>query len=147
MAAEIVTVTTEEQLRTALAIRVKVFVEEQNVPLEEETDQHDRLTGTAHHFLIQDGGETVAAGRVIFYDDETAKMQRIAVLQNHRSKGYGRVLLLAMEERARELGLRYSLLDAQCQVESFYKKLGYVTVSDDPFVDAGIPHVRMHKKL
>ncbi|MFM9278354.1 GNAT family N-acetyltransferase [Paenibacillus jiagnxiensis] len=147
MAAEIVTVTTEEQLEQALAIRTKVFVEEQNVPVEEEIDQHDRLTGTAHHFLIQDEGEMVATGRVTIYDDETAKMQRIAVLQDYRSKGYGRVLLLAMEERARELGLHYSLLDAQCQAEVFYKKLGYETISDDPFDDAGIPHVRMRKKL
>ncbi|MDP4096873.1 GNAT family N-acetyltransferase [Paenibacillus sp. P96] len=147
MAAEIVSVTTEEQLQQALAIRIKVFVEEQNVPAEEEADQHDRLIETAHHFLIQDGGEMVATGRVTYYDDETAKMQRIAVLQNYRSKGYGRVLLLAMEERARELGLRYSLLDSQCQAEVFYKKLGYETISDEPFDEAGIPHVRMRKKL
>lgn len=147
MAAEIVSVTTEEQLEQALAIRTKVFVEEQNVPVEEEIDQYDRLTGTAHHFLIQDGGEMVSTGRITYYDDETAKMQRIAVLKNYRSKGYGRVLLLAMEERARDLGLRYSLLDAQCQAEGFYKKLGYETISDEPFDDAGIPHVRMRKKL
>jgi len=37
-------------------------------------------------------------------------------------------------------------LHAQTHAEGFYKKLGYVTVSGE-FMDAGIPHVEMVKKL
>ncbi|QYK68170.1 Acetyltransferase [Paenibacillus sp. S02] len=147
MAAEIISVTTEEQLQEAISIRTKVFVEEQKVPLDLEIDHYDKLGDTAHHLLICEHGEMVATGRLTYYDEDTAKMQRIAVLKEHRAAGYGRVLLLALEERARELGLRYSLLDAQCQAEKFYEKLGYETISDEPFDDAGIPHVRMRKKL
>jgi predicted GNAT family N-acyltransferase len=38
-------------------------------------------------------------------------------------------------------------MDGQCQAEGFYNKLGYVTVSTEPFLDAGILHVRMQKEL
>ncbi|GAK39744.1 putative N-acetyltransferase [Paenibacillus sp. TCA20] len=147
MPAEIINVTTQEQLEAGLNIRKTVFVEEQNVPVEEEIDQYDVLSPDAHHILIQDGQEMVATGRLIYYKKDTAKLQRIAVLKPYRVNGYGRVLIMALEERAKELGLAYSLLDAQCQAEGFYKKLGYEVISDEPFYDAGILHVRMQKKL
>lgn len=147
MAAEIINVTTEEQLKEALNIRKDVFVEEQQVPIDLEIDDYDRLDADAHHILIKYDGDYAATGRVIYYDKESAKMQRIAVRKPYRSKGLGRVLLMAMETQARELKLLYSILDAQCQAEGFYSKLGYVTISDEPFDDAGIPHVRMKKEL
>ncbi|WP_151734808.1 GNAT family N-acetyltransferase [Paenibacillus tengchongensis] len=147
MAAEIVHVTSEEQLGQALKIRKEVFVEEQKVPAEEEIDEYDVVGANAHHILILDEGQAVATGRLIYYKAGTAKMQRIAVLKAYRSKGYGRILLLAMEELARELGLASSILDAQCQAEDFYAKLGYDVISSEPFYDAGILHVRMEKAL
>lgn len=147
LAAEISYVTTEAQLQEALDIRNQVFVIEQQVPADLEIDQYDVISPDAHHVLLYADGQAVATGRLLYYSKDTAKMQRIAVLQSHRSFGYGRVLLLAMEERARELGLTYSLLDAQCQAQKFYEKLGYEVISDEPFYDAGILHVRMRKAL
>ncbi|MCG7383434.1 GNAT family N-acetyltransferase [Paenibacillus sp. ACRRY] len=147
MAAEISYVTTDEQLQQALGIRHEVFVIEQQVPAEIEIDQYDVISPDVHHVLLNTDGQAVATGRLIYYSKDTAKMQRIAVLQSHRSFGYGRVLLLAMEERARELGLTYSVLDAQCQAQKFYEKLGYEVISEEPFYDADILHVRMRKSL
>ncbi|MCM3205890.1 GNAT family N-acetyltransferase [Paenibacillus illinoisensis] len=147
MAAKISYVTTDEQLQQALGIRHDVFVIEQQVPSEIEIDQFDVISPDVHHVLLSTDGQAVATGRLIYYSKDTAKMQRIAVLQSHRSFGYGRVLLLAMEERARELGLTYSILDAQCQAQKFYEKLGYEVISEEPFYDADILHVRMRKSL
>jgi len=147
MAAEIVRVTTREQLQLGLDIRMKVFVEEQKVPAEEEMDEYDVIGDQVHHLLLIDEGAPVATGRLIYYKAGAAKMQRIAVLKDYRSKGYGRVLLLALEELARELGFSSSILDGQCQAEPFYTKLGYEIISTEPFYDAGILHVRMQKAL
>ncbi|MDQ0719108.1 putative GNAT family N-acyltransferase [Paenibacillus sp. W4I10] len=147
LAAEISYVSTEEQLEQALGIRHHVFVIEQQVPAEIEIDQYDVISPDVHHVLLSTDGQAVATGRLIYYSKDTAKMQRIAVLESHRSFGYGRVLLLAMEERARELGLSYSVLDAQCQAQKFYEKLGYEVISEEPFYDADILHVRMRKSL
>lgn len=147
MPAEIVRVTKEEQLQWGFDIRKKVFVEEQKVPVEEEIDEHDVISPNVHHIVLIDDGMPVATGRMIYYKADTAKMQRIAILKEYRSKGYGRVLMLALEELARELGLTGSILDAQCQAEPFYTKLGYEVISKEPFYDAGILHVRMQKAL
>ncbi|MBU5674690.1 GNAT family N-acetyltransferase [Paenibacillus brevis] len=147
MAAVIIHVENDIQLKECLEIRKEVFVVEQKVPVDLEIDEYDVLGDQVHHVLVEVGGEPAATGRLIYYVDNAAKMQRIAVRKEYRSQGIGSVLLLGMEALARELGLTKSVLDAQCHAEAFYAKLGYETISTEPFDDAGIPHVRMTKSL
>ncbi|CAM3785394.1 GNAT family N-acetyltransferase [Marinicrinis lubricantis] len=144
---EIIAVTTQEQLQQCLNIRKAVFVEEQNVPLELEVDEYDESPNACSHILIRSAGENAATGRHKPYDSETAKMQRIAVLKLYRGTGLGRILLEALEQSAREQGFRAAKLDAQLQARAFYEKCGYEVVSEDVFLDAGIPHVTMKKYL
>lgn len=146
-AAVIVPVKENDQLEHCLDIRKEVFVQEQQVPVDLEIDEFDILDENAHHILIEVEGTQAATGRLIFYKDNAAKLQRIAVRKAYRGQGLGAVLIIALEELARELGLTKSVLDAQCHAEAFYQKLGYTTVSTEPFDDAGIPHVRMEKSL
>jgi predicted GNAT family N-acyltransferase len=70
------------------------------------------------------------------------KVQRVAVKAAHRRQGIGRALMQRIVEDARGRGVRRLELDAQCQVEAFYRALGFVTESA-VFMEAGIPHVRM----
>ena len=147
MAAEMIEVKTEEQLQQCIAIRKEVFVDEQHVPIEDECDEYDHLDAPAIHVLLMEEGEYAATGRIKLLDDSTAKMQRVAVRKPFRGKGIGRSLMLGLEQIARTHGLQTSVLDGQCHAEGFYHSLGYVTVSEEPFYDAGILHVRMEKKL
>ncbi|WP_018756626.1 GNAT family N-acetyltransferase [Paenibacillus terrigena] len=147
MAAQIIQVKTEEELNKCLSIRLEVFVHEQQVPEDLEIDEYDTLAGKAYHVLLEHEGQAVATGRLTIYQDHMAKMQRIAVKKAYRGYGYGRVLLLALEQIAKDLGLSDAILDAQCQAEIFYAKLGYEVISQEPFYDAGILHVRMKKPL
>ncbi len=144
---KVVKIETDEQLKDAFAIRVEVFVNEQGVPRELELDELDVSPEACNHFLLLEEERPVATGRFKNYEPSVAKMQRIAVLQSSRGLGVGKFLLLAMEAEAKSMGYRYSLLDAQCTAEDFYLKLGYVTESEEPFLDAGIRHVRMRKSL
>lgn len=147
MAAEIVRVTTEEQLSQVLDIGNKVFVEEQKLPQKEEKDEFDSLGPNVYHLLLVEGGIPLASGRLTYLREGTAKLQRIGVLKEHRAKGYGRVLMLALEELARELGLDSTVIDSPCRTEDFYRKLGYQVMSDKPFYEAGVLHIRMQKQL
>lgn len=147
MAAEVIEVKTEGQLQQCLEIRMEVFVEEQKVPLDEEIDELDHLDAESNHILITVDGQVAATGRIKWLDETTAKMQRIAVLKSFRGSGIGRSLMVALEQLARSMGAEKSVLDGQCQAEGFYHSLGYTTVSEEPFYDAGILHVRMEKKL
>ncbi|TJY44583.1 GNAT family N-acetyltransferase [Cohnella pontilimi] len=141
-------ITTEEQLQQAFAIRKEVFVEEQNVPVEEEIDEFDASVEACRHFLaLADDGTPIGASRWREYEPGTAKLQRIAVLERYRGTGAGKLLVLSMEKDAAQMGYHRSILDAQCSAEQFYRKLGYATISTEPFLDAGIEHVRMSKDI
>jgi predicted GNAT family N-acyltransferase len=141
-------VTNEEQLQNALHVRMEVFVREQGVPADLEMDEFDDLTASCrHHLVLSESGEPVAAGRWREYEPGTAKLQRIAVLKSRRGTGTGRLVVESLEQDARDQGYQKALLDAQCTAEPFYWRLGYVTESTGTFLDAGIPHVRMSKKL
>jgi predicted GNAT family N-acyltransferase len=149
IAMEIIRVETEEQLKMCFDVRLDVFVREQQVPIDLEMDEYDTHPKACHHLLILDEGRPIATGRWKAYEPGTskAKLQRIAVLQAYRGTGVGRLLISELEKWAQEEGFTDSVLDAQVQAEPFYAKQGYVTISTEPFDDAGIPHVRMVKKL
>jgi predicted GNAT family N-acyltransferase len=138
---------TQEQLDACLAIRRQVFVEEQGVPIELEIDDWDQLNAGTHILLQDDSGESVATARLKRYDETTAKVQRVAVLKRVRGRGYGKSVMQAIEEEARNLGFTSVILDAQLHAQDFYKKLGYHVISERPFLDAGIEHVRMQKDI
>jgi predicted GNAT family N-acyltransferase len=140
-------VTTDEELQQAFDVRKEVFVDEQKVPMDLEIDEFDVSVEACRHFIAEADGRVVGAARWREYVPGTAKLQRIAVRKPWRGRGVGRELVLSMERDAASLGFVRTLLDAQCSAEAFYKKLGYVTESTEPFLDAGIPHVRMSKLL
>ncbi|WP_438446667.1 GNAT family N-acetyltransferase [Gorillibacterium sp. sgz5001074] len=140
-------VTTQEELEACFGIRIKVFVEEQQVPEDLEMDEYDVSPEACHHILLLDGDKPAATGRWKEYRPGVAKLQRIAVLKEYRSKGIGRILVQALEDDARACGMASTLLDGQCTAEGFYHRLGYRTEPGEPFQDAGILHVRMTKEL
>ncbi|PSL50892.1 putative GNAT family N-acyltransferase [Salsuginibacillus halophilus] len=124
-------------------VRYEVFVHEQNVPEEEEIDEHDE---TARHFaLYNEEGQAVGAGRMRLLDD-AGKAERIAVRASFRKSGAGRQLMEAIEKEAAAEGKGKIKLHAQLQALPFYKSLGY-TVTSEEFFDAGIPHHAMEKQL
>ncbi|MEK5269398.1 GNAT family N-acetyltransferase [Aeribacillus sp. FSL K6-8394] len=132
----------EKQRNDAFYVRKKVFVEEQNVPIEIELDEYEEF---AEHVVLYDDHQPVGAGRFRVIGN-IGKLERICVLPQYRGKGAGNIILETLEKLAAEKGLKKIKLNAQVQVENFYKKHGYQTVSDI-FMDAGIPHVTMEKTL
>ncbi|WP_102347290.1 GNAT family N-acetyltransferase [Bacillus sp. Marseille-P3661] len=135
--------TNDKEIDDAFSVRHEVFVNEQNVPLEEEMDQYDK---EATHFVLYDNGQPIGAGRCRQLED-VLKVERICVLSSYRKKGCGILLMQQAEEIATKKGIHKLKLNAQTHAENFYKKLGYETVSEDVFMDAGIPHVTMVKHV
>ncbi|GAB2532779.1 GNAT family N-acetyltransferase [Gracilibacillus alcaliphilus] len=139
---EIHTVKTETELKDAYKIRFEVFVDEQKVPTELEIDE---LEDEAIHCVGYHEGQPIAASRLRFVDNY-AKMERICVAKSQRGKGYGKDLLLYMEDIATQRQYHTFKLHAQVQATAFYETLGYQVVSEE-FMDAGIPHVTMVKQI
>ena len=131
----------DEDWQAALAVRREVFIVEQGVPAEIEQDDSD---ATAIHVVASCDGEIVGTARLT-RDDET-RIGRVAVLPPRRRRGIAGLMLAALEAEARRLGLSEVSLHSQSYVQSLYGKLGY-EVTGPPFVEAGIDHVPMSKRL
>lgn len=140
-----VLVTDPEARQAALALRMEVFVVEQGVPAEIEVDEHD---DSAEHAVVFDpsgDGSVVATARLLTVQG-VGIVGRVAVRKDLRGTGLGAVVMLAVEDRARELGLPILELHAQLSAEGFYSRLGYEAFGEE-YLEAGIPHVSMRKTL
>ncbi|WP_058996071.1 GNAT family N-acetyltransferase [Haloarcula sp. CBA1127] len=127
----------------ATAVRTAVFVEEQGVSEDEELDGND---SEAVQFLAREDEHPVGTARLRFPEPMVGKVERVAVREPYRGDGVGAALMRAVEDAARDDGATELKLHAQTHVEPFYQQLGYETVSDE-FEEAGIPHVKMRKRL
>lgn len=139
---EVKLVKTEQELEHAFDVRRTVFIDEQNVPEEEEIDQHE---SEAVHFVLYINGNAAGAGRFRVLDG-IGKVERICVLQEHRKTGAGVAIMNRIEDYAKSEGVSTLKLNAQTQALPFYGKLGYEIVSEE-FLDAGIPHKTMKKSI
>lgn len=121
------------------SIRRKVFIEEQSVPEALEWDGED---AHALHVLVTDKNQPVACGRLL----PNGHIGRMAVDEEHRRKGVGRLVLKTLLMEAEKLKRGRVFLNAQTRAAGFYAKYGFNQVGGE-FPDANIPHVRMEKTL
>lgn len=126
----------------ALAIRKEVFVTEQQVPLSLEIEDENLCV----HFVLYEDNKPAATVRLFPKDDTTYKIQRMAVVKQSRKKGFGRDIMVAAEEYAKNVGKAQTLLGAQTHALAFYKSMGYEAFGDE-FLDAGIKHFNMKKEI
>jgi predicted GNAT family N-acyltransferase len=133
-------VNSQKELEEAYSVRNRVFVEEQDVPAEEEIDQYEK---DCTHFVLYENKEAVGAGRFRVLDGY-GKVERICVLKEYRKNGSGKLIMKEIEKYAHEQGISKLKLNAQTQAIPFYEGLGYEAVSGE-FLDAGIPHRTMIK--
>jgi predicted GNAT family N-acyltransferase len=126
-----------------VALRTRVFVDEQGVPPEIEQDDRD---AAAIHVLSRDGsGRVVATGRLLV-DGERATIGRMAADAAVRGRGHGAAVLAELHRQAVLRGVREVELHAQVTARRFYERAGYVAVGGE-YEEAGIRHVTMVKRL
>ncbi len=126
-------------------VRGRVFIDEQQVPEEEEWDDRDPH---CIHALLRCDGEAIACGRLDLQPGapEQGKIGRVAVLASWRKLGLGVQIMTALEAEARRSGLQATWLNAQVSALGFYEGLGY-RGEGERFVEAGIEHLTMRKSL
>jgi ElaA protein len=133
-------VTTAYQI---LKLRVAVFVVEQHCPYPE-LDGRD-LEADARWVWASVDGQVVGTLRVLFDQPDTARIGRVATAPAARSGGLGaRLMRYALDELDRSPALRSVLLDAQCYLEGWYARFGFVRAGED-FTEDGIAHLPMSR--
>ena len=86
-------------------------------------------------------GAPVGTARILI-DGDSAKIGRVAVLEEHRGVGLGTALMKTAIKVLRDNGVARAKLGAQTHAIGFYGKFGF-TATGPEFLDAGIPHRAM----
>lgn len=127
---------TAAEIYEILKVRAQVFQMEQNIHyLDEDNVDYDSL-----HCFFEENGQVTAYLRA-FPDNGKIRVGRVLTIT--RGQGHGRRLMERSVRATRErFGALDIIMDAQKHAEGFYKKLGFVTTSDE-FIEEGIVHVEM----
>ncbi len=103
----------------------------------------DGLDDHAEQLVAQRGDQVVGTCRLLI-DGAVARLGRMAVSPELRSRGVGALILAEAERVAKAHGARSILLHAQVAARGVYDRAGYHPVSG-VFEEEGIEHVTMEK--
>ena len=133
----------DREMLSCLSLRRTVFIEEQNVPENEEVDGDDP---NCDHILLTISDDPVGAARLKYYDN-FVKVQRVCVLKNYRGQGIGSNIINFIIKHIEKNDIRNSVrLGSQIHALEFYKGLGFVEFGEE-YLDAGILHKDMELSL
>ena len=127
----------ENLLKAAFKIRTAVFIDGQKTDYEEE---FDGLDGNCIHYLIFVDDIPAACARRR-QTKEGHKLERFAVLKEHRGKALGAMLIEEMLTQILPTDENIYLY-AQAVAEMFYEKYGFKRVAN-MFMETNIEHYKM----
>jgi predicted GNAT family N-acyltransferase len=132
------------EMDALLDLRHRVFCVEQGVPKREEIDGRD---GDAIHLvaLRPADGHVLGTCRLLFVD-RTVQLSRLAVEPEARRRGIATALLQEADREAAAAHAKRIVLHAQTYAQELYAADGYEP-RGRTFVEAGIEHVAMEKRL
>ena len=130
----------EQELEGAFEVRRQVFVEEQGI--HENLVFIDEKVDNEMNMVAMDGEIVVGTARVQLMADNTAKIERMAVIERSRHKGIGGGIISFLNEQLKDRHVLYAFLHAQHTAINFYKSCGF-NESGLPFYEAGIKHIKM----
>jgi predicted GNAT family N-acyltransferase len=139
---ELRVVRNEQDLLKTFLVRAIVYMHEQNCPYEEEFDLNDF---TATQVLGVVGDEPVLTARIRYFAG-FAKLERLAIREAWRGKGYGHLLFQFMLKLCQEKGYREFYLHAQRRLAPFYEQYGFQRIGED-FAFSEHDYVEMYARF
>lgn len=121
-------------------VRSAVFVAEQQVPVELEYDDDDRLC--RHALALDANGQAIGCARLL----REGSIGRVAVVSAWRGRGVGSALLARLMDVARYAGFERVGLNARSDTCDFYARYGFAPRGEE-FVEVGIRHQRMERAI
>ncbi|AFZ35155.1 GCN5-related N-acetyltransferase [Stanieria cyanosphaera PCC 7437] len=140
---EIKIVDYQKKMQEIKTIRTQVFQVEQGVAEELEFDGLDEKS---QHLIAYLNQQPVGTTRIRTIDEQTVKIERLAVLSEARGQGIGKKLMEKALEIVSNDNYQAVIIHAQEYIKELYLKLGFEQVGKT-FQEAGIAHIKMIKKL
>ena len=131
---------TPKMLYDIMHLRLKVFVEEQNI-MYVDTDYDDIQ---ADHIFYTVNDTIVSYARVLQKDQrykDHMSIGRVATHSAYRQKGYATQILNYILSTYQE----DFMISAQAYLQHYYERFGFKVVSE-PYMEEGILHVKMRYK-
>lgn len=130
------------ELYQIIQLRIAVFIVEQDCPYPDLDD----MDQDAHHLWIEDAGEIVCYLRVnpagSRFDEPS--LGRIVTKKSHRNHGLAEMLINRAIDLVCEKESRAIRISAQCYLEKYYEKFGFIKASEQ-YLEDDIPHIEMLK--
>lgn len=139
------TPTTKEDFKAYYGLRYKVLQEPWGHPKGTEKDDYEPIS--EHFMAVNEAGEIIGVAKLFEKTPDVGHLSHLAIDPQHQRKGIGKLLIQAVENRARELG--YTSLGTMSRVTAtaYFEKHGY-QVTEIPAPHLATTHlVWMEKKL
>jgi GNAT superfamily N-acetyltransferase len=107
----------------AYYVRIEAMVKGFQIPMNQEFDEND---GEDTEYVVAiDGVLPVGTCRLYRVDDTTAKIERVAVIEEYRGQGVGSLVIKEAEKWLSDKGIRKVIITSRDVAVEFYEKLGY----------------------
>jgi len=128
-----------------IELRYKILRQPWNQSKESATDGHEDTSYNA--FIEDDNGHAIACGRLQINDGNIAQIRYMAVANGMQGKGLGKLVLKALEDKAKELGAIKIELQARENALDFYKANNYILKEKTHLLFGAIQHYLMDKTI
>ena len=130
------------ELYQIIQLRIAVFIVEQDCPYPDLDD----MDQDAQHLWIEDAGEIVCYLRINPAGSRFSEpsLGRIVTKKSHRKHGLAERLIKSAIDLVCEKESRAIRISAQCYLEKYYEKFGFIKASEE-YLEDDIPHIEMLK--
>jgi len=127
-------------LQIARKIREEVFQKEQGVGVDLDFDGKDEI---CDQLIALCDGQPAGTARIRYLNENTAKLERMAVLLSKRKNGIGKAIVEFAIEYSRKKGTIVVELHSQVHAQKFYEKFGFEPIGELFDDGTGILHRKM----
>lgn len=136
---------TKEVIDKILELRFEILRKPWQQPASSSSDGHEETSYNA--YIEDEKGNVVACGRLQLNSATIGQIRYMAVANNQQGKGLGKLVLKALEEKAKQLGAEKIELQARENAVEFYKANNYQLKEKTHLLFGAIQHYLMDKDL
>lgn len=110
--------------------------------------EKDELEEKSFHIMVCETDRIpIGTGRLHFNSEDEAQIRYMAVEEQYRGKGIGKIILAGLEEKAKNMGAKQIMLNAREPAIQFYRSAGYTIIGPAHTLYDSIKHVKMMKRI
>ncbi len=114
---------TKSEIEKIIDLRYEILRKPWDQPKDTATDGLEKVAHNA--FILNDTGKMIACGRLHENENKIGQIRYMAVDNGEQGKGLGKLILKALEDKAKEINLNTIELQARENALEFYKNNNY----------------------